>query len=70
MKYGIKMKGIESPYWLMFFNEVKGYPTGPVTFNDVGEAEVWAQDHELSNYTIEVIDDFKSSGKGPQFIKD
>lgn len=70
MKYGIKLKGLNSPFWLMFMNEVKGYPTGPVVFDEYGDAEVWAQDHELKNYTIEVMNDFEFSGKRPPTTTD
>ena len=71
MKYGIKIKGTDgNANWLMFFNEFKGVPTGPVVFEDAGAAEVYAQDHEISNYVIEVINDIGLSPKGPQFIND
>ena len=47
--YGIKIKGPAGSQWLQFFNEIKGYPTGPVSFNDVSEAEIYAQNHEVKN---------------------
>ena len=70
MKYGIKVKGPHGNAWLQFFNEIKGYPTGPVTFSDHELAEIYAQDHEVKNYTIEVINDTVSSPTGPRFIND
>jgi hypothetical protein len=68
--YGIKVKGSTSSQWLQFFNEIKGYPTGPVTFNEFADAELYAQSHEVKNYTIEVINDSTTGTKGPQFIND
>lgn len=68
--YGIKVKGTTGSQWLQFFNEIKGYPTGPVSFKDVSEAEIYAQNHEVKNYTIEVINDSTISSQGPQLIND
>jgi hypothetical protein len=68
--YGIKIKGVAGSHWLQFFNEIKGYPTGPVTFRDVSEAEIYAQNHEVKNYTIEVINDSTISSKGQQLINE
>jgi hypothetical protein len=39
-------------------------------FTDTSEAEVYAQNHELKNYIIEVINDTGSSSQNPQFIAD
>lgn len=68
MKYGIKVRTPNGNTWLQFFNEIKGYPTGPVTFDEAGLAEIYAQNHEVKNYSIEVINDNESSSKGPQLI--
>jgi hypothetical protein len=68
--YGIKIRGVSGSNWLQFFNEIKGYPTGPVTFRDVSEAEIYAQNHEVKNYTIEVINDSTISPKGQQLINE
>ncbi len=68
--YGIKIKGPAGSHWLQFFNEIKGYPTGPVSFQDVSEAEIYAQNHEVKNYTIEVINDSSISPKGQQLINE
>lgn len=70
MQYGILVKGPHGNSWLQFFNEIKGYPTGPVTFSDYELAEIYAQNHEVKNYTIEVIHDTGSSPTGPQLTKD
>ena len=70
MKYGIRLKGTNGNHWLQFFNEIKGYPTGPVVFEEVSSAEIYAQNHELSNYTIEVINDNESGSPGPRLIAD
>ena len=69
MKYGIKIKGPDNTSWLQFFSE-SGIASGPVTFKDVSEAELYAQAYELKNYIIEVINDTGSSSQGPQFIND
>ena len=55
MKYGIKIRTPNGNTWLQFFNEIKGYPTGPVSFDNHELAEIYAQYHEVKNYTIEVI---------------
>lgn len=68
--YGIKIRGASGSNWIQFFNEIKGYPTGPVTFQDVSEAEIYAQNHEVKNYTIEVINDSTVSPKGQQLINE
>lgn len=70
MKYGIKIRTPNGNTWLQFFNEIKGYPTGPVSFDNHELAEIYAQNHEVKNYTIEVINDNGSSPKGPQLIND
>jgi len=69
MNYGIKIKGPEGYKWLQFFAE-NGAPTGPIQFKDTSSAEIYAQNHELKNYIIEVINDIRSSPQGPQFIND
>lgn len=70
MKYGIKTKTPAGVHWLHFFNEIKGYPTGIVSFNSFDEATDYAQNHEIPNYTIEVIDDSRLGTQGPQLIND
>lgn len=70
MKYGIKVRTPNGNTWLQFFNEIKGYPAGPVSFDNHELAEIYAQDHEVKNYTIEVIHDNATSSKGPRFIND
>lgn len=69
MKYGIKIKSSNGYSWLQFFTE-DGNPAGPIKFADTSDAEIYAQDHELKNYIIEVINDTGFSSKGPQFIND
>lgn len=69
MKYGIKLKGPSGNRWVQLFSEVGNGTAGPVVFEDTSSAEIYAQNHELKNYTIEVINDTESSSEGPQFIK-
>jgi hypothetical protein len=69
MNYGIKVKGSVGYNWLQFFTE-DGTPAGPIQFKDTSSAEIYAQNHELKNYIIEVINDNGSSSQGPQFIND
>lgn len=70
MKYGIRVRGPHGNTWLQFFNEVKGYPVGPLAFDNHELAEIYAQDHEVKHYTIEVINDIGTSSTGPRFIND
>lgn len=70
MKYGIKTKTPSGTHWLHFFNEIKGYPSGIVSFNTFDEATDYAQNHEIPNYTVEVINDNRSDTEGPRLITD
>lgn len=70
MKYGIKLRTSTGNSWLQFFNEVGGVASGPIKFDNHELAEIYAQNHEIQNYNIEVIHDNESSSKGPRFIND
>lgn len=67
--YALKIKGSTGSHWLQFFSEVKGQK-GVLTFRDQGDAELYAQNHEVKNYTIEVYDDSATRSQGPQLIND
>jgi hypothetical protein len=63
MKYGIKLKSHNSYSWLYFFDEYADAKNNPLQFETIAQAEEYAQNHELHNFLIEVIDDSKLSGQ-------
>lgn len=60
MKYGIKLKNGQ---WLYMLSEYEGNHRKPYMFESVGDAEVYAQNHELSNYLIEAIREEKQGSQ-------
>lgn len=65
MKYGIKLRTANSINWFGTLTEYTGSSAKPLVFESIDEAEIYAQNHELPNYTIEPINE---ETKGPQLL--
>jgi hypothetical protein len=55
-RYGIKLDGGRGDYLMSFSEHTNGAKNlTPVTFESVGDAEEYAQDHEIKNFSISLV---------------
>ena len=65
MKYAIKLKANNAQGFSVFsmLSEYTGSGGKPMVFESIGDAEVFAQNHELPNYTIIPITEEKEGAQ-------